>query len=63
MCNVGTGAVGATAVGAASRYSYGSDQMMRLLAAPALEHWKKSYWSQSEMSFIFQQNNFNLYSS
>jgi hypothetical protein len=25
--------------GAASRYSYGIDQMMRLLAAPAPQHW------------------------
>jgi hypothetical protein len=31
--------VGAGAVGAASRYGSGSDQMMRLLAAPALQHW------------------------
>jgi hypothetical protein len=37
---VGTGAVGA---GAASLYGSGSvsDQKMRLLAAPALQHWKK----------------------
>jgi hypothetical protein len=27
--------------GAASRYGSGSDQMMRLLAAPAPQHWKK----------------------
>jgi hypothetical protein len=26
--------------GAASRYGSGSDQMMRLLAAPALQHWE-----------------------
>jgi hypothetical protein len=32
---VGAGAVGA---GAASRYGSGSDQMMRLLAAPAPQH-------------------------
>jgi hypothetical protein len=31
--------VGAVAVGAASRYGSGSDQMMRLLAAPAPQHW------------------------
>jgi hypothetical protein len=35
---VGAGAVGA---GAASRYGSGSDQKMRLLAAPAPQHWKK----------------------
>jgi hypothetical protein len=35
---VGAGAVGAGA-GAASRYGSGSDQMMRLLAAPAPQHW------------------------
>jgi hypothetical protein len=37
---VGAGAVGAGAVGAgaASRYGSGSDQMMRLLAAPAPQH-------------------------
>jgi hypothetical protein len=37
---VGAGAVGA---GAASRYgsSSGSDQMMRLLAAPAPQHWSQ----------------------
>jgi hypothetical protein len=34
----GAGAVGA---GAASRYGSGSDQKMRLLAAPAPQHWKK----------------------
>jgi hypothetical protein len=33
---VGAGAVGA---GAASRYGSGSDQKMRLLAAPAPQHW------------------------
>jgi hypothetical protein len=41
MCNtiVGAGAVGAGAgFGAASRYGSGSDQKMRLLAAPALQH-------------------------
>jgi hypothetical protein len=31
--------VGAGAVGAASRYGSGSDQKMRLLAAPAPQHW------------------------
>jgi hypothetical protein len=35
---VGAGAVGAGA-GAASRYGSGSDQNMRLLAAPAPQHW------------------------
>jgi hypothetical protein len=36
---VGAGAVGAGAgAGAALRYSSGSDQMMRLLAAPAPQH-------------------------
>jgi hypothetical protein len=35
---VRAGAVGA---GAASRYGSGSDQMMRLLAAPAPQHWLK----------------------
>jgi hypothetical protein len=30
---------GAVRAGAASRYGSGSDQMMRLLAAPALQHW------------------------
>jgi hypothetical protein len=34
---VGAGAVGA---GAASRYGSGSDQKMRILAAPAPQHWK-----------------------
>jgi hypothetical protein len=34
----GTGSVGARA-GAASRYGSGSDQKMRLLAAPAPQHW------------------------
>jgi hypothetical protein len=33
---VGTGAIGA---GAASRYGSGSDQMMRLFAAPAPQYW------------------------
>jgi hypothetical protein len=31
--------VGAGAAGTASRYGSGSDQMMRLLAAPAPQHW------------------------
>jgi hypothetical protein len=35
---VGVGAVG---VGAASRYGSGSDQTMRLLVAPAPQHWFK----------------------
>jgi hypothetical protein len=30
---------GTVGAGAASRYDSGSDQMMRLLAAPALQHW------------------------
>jgi hypothetical protein len=30
-----------TTVGAASRYGSGSDKKMRLLAAPALQHWPK----------------------
>jgi hypothetical protein len=30
---------GAVGAGAASRYGSGSDQMMRLLAAPAPQHW------------------------
>jgi hypothetical protein len=34
MCNTIVGA------GAASRYGSGSDQKMRLLAAPAPQHWK-----------------------
>jgi hypothetical protein len=34
----GDGDVGAGG-GAASHYGSGSDQMMRLLAAPALQHW------------------------
>jgi hypothetical protein len=40
MCNttVGAGSVRAGAV-AALRYGSGSDQMMRLLAAPAPQHW------------------------
>jgi hypothetical protein len=36
---VGAGAVGAGAVRAASCYGSGSDQMMRLLAALAPQHW------------------------
>jgi hypothetical protein len=35
---VGAGAVGA---GAELRYGSGSDQNMRLLAAPAPQHWEK----------------------
>jgi hypothetical protein len=35
---IGAGDLGA---GAASRYGSGSDQMMRLLAALAPQHWKK----------------------
>jgi hypothetical protein len=38
MFNTIVGAVGA---GAAPRYSSGSDQMMRLLAVPAPQHWFK----------------------
>jgi hypothetical protein len=37
---VGAEAVGA---GAASRYGSGSDQKMRLLAAPAPQHWFRNY--------------------
>jgi hypothetical protein len=36
MFNTIVGAVGA---GAASRYGSGSDQKMRILAAPAPQHW------------------------
>jgi hypothetical protein len=32
--------VGVGAAGAALRYGSGSDQMMRLLVAPATQHWK-----------------------
>jgi hypothetical protein len=48
---VGAGAVGAGA-GAASRYGYGSDQMIRLLSAPALQHcavvWKTLSWNKKK---------------
>jgi hypothetical protein len=46
---VGAGAVGA---GAASRYGFGSDQKMRLLAAPAPQHWL-SYF----VRYIFSNSN------
>jgi hypothetical protein len=44
----GTGAVGAEA---ASRYGFGSDQNMWLLAAPAPKHCKKVMSTGNELSF------------
>jgi hypothetical protein len=47
---VGAGAVGA---GNTSRYSSGSDQMMRLYAALAPQHWKKLLQFVTFLKFIF----------
>jgi hypothetical protein len=43
MFNTIVGA-GAVETGAASRYGSGSDQMMRFLAAPALQHLILLFW-------------------
>jgi hypothetical protein len=42
MFNTIVGA-GVTGAGAALRYGSGSDQIMRLLAAPVPQHWQKVY--------------------
>jgi hypothetical protein len=49
---VGAGSVRA---GAASRYGSGSDQMMRLLAAPAPQHWVEGAVIE-EQSVLFRLN-------
>jgi hypothetical protein len=53
MCNtiVGAGAVGAGA-GAASHYGSGSDQKMRLLVAPAPQHWFHRHYRGTKAHFI-----------
>jgi hypothetical protein len=52
MFNTIAGAVGA---GAASRYGSGSDQKMRLLAAPAPQHWFV-YCKLLKCDFKFDEN-------